>query len=150
MWTSRVLSCGKLLMHIATVSNNSIQDQTLLCKLEMEWLNVTSNLWMWKLDDRLINKAWLETFGIYSRIHISRAFNRMYKTNELLNIIENWKVHYLGHVMRDELLRLIIEGKVQVKTFIYRNRSNCSLQNYNSHLDCQFLKAEKSIIRRRI
>lgn len=48
-------------------------------------------------------------------------------TKELLNTIKERKMQYLGHVMRGdryEILRLIIEGKVQEKRSVGRPQNS--------------------------
>lgn len=70
---------------------------------------------------RMLRISWIQ------RITNNNVLQRMGKQKELLNTIKERKLQYLGHVMRGEryeLLRLIIEGKVQGKRSVGRRQNS--------------------------
>lgn len=70
---------------------------------------------------RMLRISWVQ------RITNDEVLQRMQKQKEILNTIKERKMQYLGHVMRGgryEILRLIIEGKVQGKRSVGRRQNS--------------------------
>lgn len=101
----------------------------------------------WTLDTSIEKKIDAFEMYIYRRIlRISwvqrvtnvAVLNRMCKQKELMLTIKERKTRYIGHIMRGEkyeLLRLIIEGKIQGKRSIGR-RQNSWLKDIRRWFDC--------------
>lgn len=101
----------------------------------------------WTLDISLEKK--LDAFEMYiyrrilriswvQRVSNVEVLNRMRKQKELMLTIKERKTRYIGHIMRGkkyELLRLIIEGKVQGKRSIGR-RQNSWLKDIRRWFGC--------------
>ena len=84
---------------------------------------------------RILRISWVQ------RITNEEVLNRMRKKKELLLTIKIRKTRYIGHIMRGEkyeLLRLIIEGKVQGKRSIGR-RQNSWLKDIQRWFGCSSL-----------
>lgn len=70
---------------------------------------------------RMLRISWVQ------RITNDEVLQRMQKQKEILNTIKERKMQYLGYVMRGgryEILRLIIEGKVQGKRSVGRRQNS--------------------------
>lgn len=81
---------------------------------------------------RILKISWTQ------RITNIEVLNRMQKQKELLYTIKKRKIQYIGHIMRGdkyEILRLIIEGKIEGKRSIGR-RQNSWLKDLRRWLNC--------------
>lgn len=135
---SRIEQARKTLMSMKTFFTRS--DLSLKLRTRMARCYVFSVLLYgcesWTMDPQTEKR--IEAFEMYTYRRILRiswmqkvtndeVLQRMSKQRELLNTIKERKMQYLGHVLRGEryeLLRLIIEGKVQGRRSVGRRQNS--------------------------
>ena len=70
---------------------------------------------------RILRISWIE------RVRNIEVLDKMHKNKELMSTIKERKLRYIGHLMRGdryEILRLIIEGKIQGKRSVGRRQNS--------------------------